>query len=371
MSNDFSVGFTADPSPEALFRLADTALRDGAESLLILAADANGCQPTVFDPWLTTMTVPLCGGVFPQIIHAEKNHEQGYLVVGIPGEVRVFNVPGLSDQGVDFAASVDGLLGGNDPPESMVVFVDGMASRIGAFLDGVYDVLGSEPSYFGGGAGSLSFEPGPCLFSNAGMLSDHGQMIFLPMRFTLGVQHGWETFAGPFVVTGATDNVIKTLDFQPAFELYQQHVEADSGQVFSDDNFFEIAKGYPFGMERSGGDLVVRDPISRNDSDISCVGEVPVNAIVYLLKGQPERLILAAGEAARQAAPGNGPAILVDCISRVLFLENDFARELEAVKRSLSKRPLFGALTLGEISNGGDYCLEFYNKTLVLATLDN
>jgi hypothetical protein len=24
-------------------------------------------------------------------------------------------------------------------------------------------------------------------------------------------------------------------------------------------------------------------------------------------------------------------------------------------------------LTLGEVANGGDYCLEFYNKTMVLA----
>lgn len=371
MSNDFSVAFTDDPSARALFELAETALGNGAESLLILAADGNDCRPAVFDPWLKDVAVPLCGGVFPQLIHAQKNHEQGYLVVGIPAKVHVFNVPGLSDPKVDFAESVEALLADIYLPASMLVLVDGLASRMGAFLDGIYDVLGSEPVYFGGGAGSLSFQSMPCLFTNEGMLRDHGQMTLLPMRFTLGVEHGWEKFAGPFIVTGAERNVIKTLDFQPAFDSYRQHVESDSGQVFTDENFFDIAKGYPFGMERPGGSIVVRDPITRSGSALGCVGEVPDNAIVYLLQGQPERLIAAAEAAAQQVAPGQGPAILVDCISRVLFLEDGFVKELETVKDSLGERPLFGMLTLGEIANGGDYCLEFYNKTMVLATTDS
>lgn len=370
MSTDFSVAFTQDSSPDALFRLAETAVGNGAQSLLILAADGNDCQPREFDPWLKSMPVPVCGGVFPQLIHEQKNHEFGYLVVGIPATVQVHNIEGLSDPGADFAESVETRLAGHDLPASMLVLVDGMASRMGAFLDGIYDVFGSDPVYFGGGAGSLSFEPKPCLFSNEGMLRDHGQMTFLPMRFMLGVQHGWEKFAGPFVVTSVDRNVIKTLDFQPAFQFYREHVEADSGQLFSDDNFFDIAKGYPFGMERSAGSIVVRDPITHTGNHINCVGEVPGNAIVYLLKGRPERLIAAAEEAAQQVTPGEGPAILVDCISRVLFLENQFTSELQAVKRVLDKRPLFGMLTLGEIANGGDYCLEFYNKTMVLAATD-
>jgi len=370
LSTNFFVAFTQDPAPAALFELAEAALRNGAQSLLILAADGNNCQPEMLDPWLMAQTLPLCGGVFPQLIHDQKNYEHGYIVVGIPAKVDVFNVPGLSDARADFAESVETLLADHELPVTMLVLVDGMASRIGAFLDGIYDVLGSEPVYFGGGAGSLSFEPKPCIFSNQGMLHDHGQMTVLPMRFTLGVQHGWEKFAGPFVVTGADRNVIQTLDFRPAFEAYREHVEADSGRVFSDDNFFDIAKGYPFGMEKPDGSIVVRDPITHTGNDMNCVGEVPGNAIVHLLKGQPERLIAAAQAAAEQITPGEGPAILVDCISRVLFLESDFVSELETVKRSLNERPLFGILTLGEIANGGDYCLEFYNKTMVLAATE-
>jgi hypothetical protein len=251
------------------------------------------------------------------------------------------------------------------------VLVDGLSSRIGALLDGVYDNLGSDPVYFGGGAGSLSFQSKPCLFSNQGMLADHAQLTVLPWQFGLGVEHGWEKFAGPFVVTNSTRNVIHSLDFRPAFEVYREYVEADSGRRFTDDNFFDIAKAYPFGLEKPDGSILVRDPISRTDNDLNCVGEVPANSVVHLLKGQTANLIRAAAAGAAAVPKGAGPAILADCISRVLFLENDFLEELDAVRQSMGDRPLFGMLTLGEIANGGDYCLEFYNKTFVLAaTLD-
>jgi hypothetical protein len=63
--------------------------------------------------------------------------------------------------------------------------------------------------------------------------------------------------------------------------------------------------------------------------------------------------------------------LLVDCISRVLFLGPRFGEELQAAHRRLQQAggpqvPLFGVLSLGEIANNGTYLLEFYNKTFVL-----
>ena len=367
----FSLAFTPDPAPMAAIALADAALARGARSLILLACDGNGCSPEQFDGWLRGLAVPICGGVFPQLIHDWKNHERGYIVAGLPDTVTVYNIPGLSDPGADFTGMLEDALGDDDPPRSLLVLVDGLSSRIGALLDAVYDNLGSDPVYFGGGAGSLSFQSRPCLFSNQGMLVDHAQLTVLPWPFGLGVEHGWEKFAGPFVVTASTRNVIHSLDFRPAFEVYREYVEADSGRSFTDDDFFDIAKGYPFGLEKPDGSILVRDPISRGDNDLNCVGEVPSNSVVHLLKGETANLVRAAAAGAAAVPHGAGPAILADCISRVLFLETDFLQELDAVRQSMGDRPLFGMLTLGEIANGGDYCLEFYNKTFVLAaTLD-
>jgi hypothetical protein len=367
----FSLAFTPDPSPTAAIALADAALAQGAESLVLLACDGNDCSPEQLDDWLSGLAAPICGGVFPQLIHDWKNHERGYIVAGLPATATVYNIPRLSDPDADFTRIVEDALGDGEPPQSLLMLVDGLSSRIGALLDAVYDNLGSDPVYFGGGAGSLSFQSKPCLFSNQGMLEDHAQLTVLPWQFRLGVEHGWEKFAGPFVVTNSTRNLIHSLDFRPAFEVYREHVEADSGRAFTDDNFFDIAKGYPFGLEKPDRSILVRDPISRTGNDLNCVGEVPSNSVVHLLKGETANLIRAAAAGAAAVPNGAGPAILVDCISRVLFLEDDFLQELDAVRESMGDRPLFGMLTLGEIANGGDYCLEFYNKTFVVAgTLD-
>ena len=369
-STSFSLRFTEDTSADAMTQLADEALQAGAKSLLVLAADANDCKPDDFDPWLASCPAPVFGGVFPQLIHDSRNRERGYIVVGLDEAVEVFNVPGLSDPDADFFEALDPIFGDKPEPLTLMMLVDGLASGISALLDGVYDVLGSQPTYFGGGAGSLSFVQKPCLFSNQGMLMDHAQLIVLPMRFTLGVEHGWEKFAGPFVATSGNRNVVESLDFHPAFEVYRKHVEADSGLSFNDDNFFDIAKGYPFGMEKPDGSIVVRDPITRDGNNMVCVGEVPINSVVYLLKGKPSNLIDAAANGAARLPKGKGPTILSDCISRVLYLGEDFVEELQVVQAKVGERQVFGMLTLGEIANGGDYCLEFYNKTLVLAATE-
>ena len=61
--------------------------------------------------------------------------------------------------------------------------------------------------------------------------------------------------------------------------------------------------------------------------------------------------------------------LIVDCISRVLFLEDKFEEELNnvssAIKKDFSDAEISGALTLGEISSYNGY-LEFLNKTLVV-----
>jgi hypothetical protein len=61
--------------------------------------------------------------------------------------------------------------------------------------------------------------------------------------------------------------------------------------------------------------------------------------------------------------------LIFDCISRALFLDQDFKNELSAVYQSFQKyAPSIqpeGALSLGEIALNGRGNLEFFNKTLV------
>ena len=111
-----------------------------------------------------------------------------------------------------------------------------------------------------------------------------------------------------------------------------------------------------------------------------CVGEVPENTVLYILKGKNEALIQSAKMAIESSiAHLTEPiqhTIIIDCISRTLFLEEEFSKELEAISEAMpdsdEKESLpQGVLSLGEISSSGGGYLEFYNKTLVVGVLTN
>lgn len=194
----------------------------------------------------------------------------------------------------------------------------------------------------------------------------------------MGVRHGWKKLVGPIVATRTSQNTIFELNWTNAFEVYKEAIEEDSEQEIRSDNFFSIAKGYPFGIYKENQEDIVRDPISVDENgSLICVGEVPENTVLYILKGERNDLIASAQQATQDTL--QAPSIKInhllvfDCISRTLFLEDRFPEELQAIDNQLKLRDLkatpYGVLSLGEISSYGEGLLEFFNKTIVVGTL--
>ena len=135
--------------------------------------------------------------------------------------------------------------------------------------------------------------------------------------------------------------------------------------------FFSIAKAYPFGIKKLDAEDIVRDPLFKNQNNsLVCVGEVPTDSFVDLLTGNTDSLINSskiAYERAINSFPDGKEmecVLVIDCISRVLFLEDKIKEELlQTYNNSLHH---FGILTLGEIANNGKDYIEFYNKTIVV-----
>ena len=345
------------------------------KSLMILACDANNWEVTPIDLWLKALPIPVFGGIFPQVIYDRKNYDTGTLLIGLEVVPEIICVKGLSapdavfdDQLIPFADRWENLE--NPGSETLVVFVDGLSKRIAALIQSMFYCFGLHRNFIGGGAGSLSFKQKPCLITPEGLLENAAVVAKLPLACGTGVAHGWQAISNGMKVTEAEGNVLKTLDWRPAFQVYRELVELHSGKTFTDNNFFEIARSYPFGINRLDTEVIVRDPLMKNSSDsLICVGEVPAGCFVRLLNGNPETLIAAAcyaRELAEKTAPchgGSANAFIIDCISRALFLESRISEELEA---SAGHHRLFGALTLGEIANNGRDYLEFFNKTTVV-----
>ena len=60
-------------------------------------------------------------------------------------------------------------------------------------------------------------------------------------------------------------------------------------------------------------------------------------------------------------------ALIIDCITRALFLEDRFEDELKIIETKAGTGVLlFGFLSLGEIASKGDKYIELYNKTVVI-----
>lgn len=352
--------------------LSEAEAETDINGILVFAADANGFTNDELDPFLQTLNRPVLGGVFPTVIYRSENYEKGTLVVGLNRLREVAVVTDLSDSSADYMEVLEDKF-----PEDIelspttLVFLDGFSGRIATLIDDLFNVFGLETNYIGGGAGSLSMQQKPCVITNEGLLQDAAVVGLLDMQSGLGVNHGWTSVQGPFQVTESENTTIKTLDHRPAFEVYREVVEKHSGQVFTDSNFFDIAKAYPFGISKVGAERVVRDPIMADGQNLVCVGEVKQGSYVDILNGNQESLLKAAEEAKNKSEQNmqtdTEARLFIDCISRVLFLGENFRDELQIV--SSPDVPLIGACTLGEIANNQNIYLEFYNKTAVIINL--
>ena len=312
------------------------------------------------------------GGVFPGIIHGETNYKVGCIIKKLPIHAKPIMVHGLNTKDIQ----VPNFLKEDSPDKlTLLTFVDGLTSNISNYLKNLYFTYGNRANFLGGGAGSLTLVQKPCVFSNEGFFKDAAVICPISLDISLGVQHGWKKLKGPFVATKTKKNVIQELNWTKGFDVYKEIVEEDSENTFNDENFFDIAKGYPFGIIRENGEDIVRDPIAHGpNGELICVGEVPENSVLYIMKGENSSLINSAQLAVEESISNVKVEIqhtfIVDCISRTLFLEENFSKELEAISKHLdnenSEAIPQGILSLGEISSSGKGLLEFYNKTLVI-----
>jgi hypothetical protein len=370
------INIDRDGTLEGLENAVSTTLSEpGIKSVLIFSCDGNQFSPEGVDPVLTAIPKPVFGGIFPSIITAGERLDRGSLVAGIRSDSKVVTIDGLGDEAADYVSQIDRSIQAIENIQTIFAFVDGFSTRIDAFINSMFTVFGLGCNYLGGGAGSLSMVPKPCLFTNSGLVQDKAVIALLVAPSGVGVSHGWKSISGPYRVTEADHNLIRTLDWKPSFEVYRDVIMAHSRSRITEERFFDIAKSYPFGITKLDTERIVRDPIKVQDKGaIMCVGEVPEGSFVDILNGDVQSLISAAGAASKlgdesyRGRPEKAVRIFIDCISRVLFLGERFDDEIHAVWDQ--NQTVFGACTIGEIANSGSDFLEFYNKTAVIGILE-
>ena len=346
------------------------------EGVAILAAEKGLPDLEKVVAGLRDFDRPFFGAMLPGLIDGRRKYEEGILLLPLPMKGEPMLIGGLARR--DFA------LPPLPVPEmvargarcTVFMFVDYLSANIDFLLSRLFNQLGNAVSYLGGGAGSMDLKQRPCVFTREGVYQDAAVLAFLECESHLGVRHGWHPLGGPFVATKTEGNTILELNWRNAFEVYREALDREAGFALTRKNFFPATMAHPFGLIREGAEFIVRDPILVGErGELICVGEVPENAVLTILEGDREALIQAAGQASTLCKGDTDRVhrltLVMDCISRVMYLQDDFDKELEAIcGGDGGKGTAFaGALTLGEISSHGERYLEFLNKTVVVAGL--
>ncbi len=358
--------------PRVLYKVQSLS-RPDSTLLFLLAENSNYDIPALIEG-LNVLNINFVGAVFPGLIYGEDRYDKGIVVKSIDSN-QTFLCQDTNTADFQLDQMDDFITNDLEPHSTALILIDGLMDQKQSLLEALYQKLGSKVQYLGAGAGSLSLKQQPCVFNKDGVFQDAAIISFINAKVGIGVKHGWEELEGPLVATDVDHQVIKELNWKPAFEVYKEVVEFDTKKRFSDGSFFDLAKAYPFSQFKKGVENVVRDPISVNeDGSIQCLGDIPENAILNVLKGDPDSLVGAAKQAAKDSLNSYGDAFkdsfIIDCISRVLFLEKEFKRELAAINDVMTptgQKPSEGVLSLGEVSFLGRGYLEFLNKTVVVS----
>ena len=311
------------------------------------------------------------GAVVPYLIRDRELIERGLAVWTLPPGYLGAVCP-MDITSTDLRARLDGL----DRVSSLVVFVDGLSPDMDRFASALDGCVGGLP-VLGTGVGCKDFVQRPVVFDERGLVADHALVIGFSLTIQVAAKHGWRSFYGPLVVTAARDNILFELNNQPAFSVYQRAIAGLDGVQITPENFLTTARRYPLGIATFQGDeVIVRDPIAANpDGSMTIVSSVKAMDTLYIMKGDPQELIAASSKLAQEtfASVSSRQAILFDCISRVLFLEDEYQLEISGVMAQARDPELtvFGITSIGEITNVGLDAIKILNKTTLLGVVEH
>lgn len=323
--------------------------------------------------------VPLVGAIFPALVK-----EGSFLTTGVwllcfremPHYALYDNLPAEAAESELAVQKIADALRAqiNDIPDmTLLMLFDAMVPNIGSLLDNLYLHLANRVHYAGASAGSETFQPMPCLFDGERLVQNGVLMLLLTHHKGAILEHGYHANPHTSYATSTSGNRISQIDWRPAFEVYRELVREHYGEEVTAQNFYQYAVHFPFGIVRANHHVVVRIPVMlADDGSLFCVGEVPPNSVLTLLKAPTVRTVetlhnLTEGLNTLNGNIADAELLLFYCAGRRLHLGPEMSTtELDAFAGLTHAAQISGALSLGEIggSTVHGYPL-FHNATLV------
>lgn len=315
---------------------------------------------------------PLVGAVFPELIVDGELRKEGVLLIHFEKMPNYCIAPvshnssSLNPLISDITTCLD--IDIDDSEQALFMIFDSMIPNIASIIDEAYLEIGDSVNYMGINAGSESFQPINCLFDNNQFIGDAVLTILLPHHSGAIVEHGYTNPDSTISATSTTGNRICSIDWRPAFEVYKELARKHYDTEINEENFYENAVHFPFGIMRMDGEMLVRIPVAlEDDGSIFCVGEVPENSVLTLLKAvSPDSSKTVDSLVENMSCRPEETILTFYCAGRRMHLGDAALNELTLLNSNLINKRIFGALSLGEIggSKQGGYPL-FHNAALV------
>jgi hypothetical protein len=279
----------------------------------------------------------------------------------------------LREAGAEVATCLDGT--SDHEHRVLLLLTDGLAGDQQEFVRGAHGVLGAGVPLVGGCAGddlkmqrTFQFHGGKVLTDAvvaAGICSDS--------PFGIGVRHGWRRVGEPMLVTASHEGHVRSLDGQPALDVYLNRLNAPQEAREDESAFTRFALTHPLGMSRRTDEEQVRfiGGADFRDRSLTTIAAVSQGALVWLMEGDDESVLLATDDACDHALSslgGRAPIgmLAFDCIARRGVLGDDgIGTEIARVAAGAGGAPVAGFYTYGEIARTRGVT-GFHNQTLVV-----
>jgi hypothetical protein len=198
--------------------------------------------------------------------------------------------------------------------------------------------------------------------------------IFSKSNWGVGIKHGLTATPKCMKVTRIEGATLKELDGAPAFEAYRAHA-AERGIEITP----QTASSYM--IQNQMGVLFLKEVAhartalgASSDGSLGMAGSIAQGATVCFLNAEPDSVIRALRDAARQAIAalkGAKPAglLVFDCICRKLILGERLKEEVDVLRQEFGDIPVAGFLTYGEIARASGQLSAWHNATCVVLAI--
>lgn len=222
---------------------------------------------------------------------------------------------------------------------------------------------GSYP-VFGAGAGVYEGEQKPTIslnhqFSSSGVVA----VVFTGDDIDIVVHTylGWEPLSKELTLTETDGLWLKTIDDQPAFEVYHRYLN-----IQDDEDFFLNVLEFPLLVERNGI-VYAKTPIEVKDHhDIKFIADIKQGESAQIGYGNPAMIIKNARDIQDRVQAFNPEGIFIySCTCRRFLLQNEVELETKAFQ---TIAPTAGFYTHGEIYSHEETVM-LLNATMVAVSM--